>query len=98
MALGFDYRVEEAPSAAVTLGMACGASCGGTVPVTAALRAAPRGQWQHLDVPLACFAAAGQNMSRVRTPFALQTAGSLTLAITNIRLQSGTAGRSACGH
>ncbi|HUN72574.1 MAG TPA: exo 1,3/1,4-beta-D-glucan glucohydrolase [Steroidobacteraceae bacterium] len=98
MALGLDYRVEEAPSAAVTLGMACGASCGGTVALTPVLRAAPRGQWQHLDVPLACFASAGQNMSRVRTPFALQTAGKLTLAITNIRLESGTAGHFACGH
>jgi beta-glucosidase len=98
MALGFEYRVEEAPSAAVTVGMACGASCGGTVAVTAALRAAPRGQWQHLDIPLACFATAGENMSRVSMPFALQTAGILTLAITNIRLESGTAGIVGCSH
>ena len=98
MALGFDYRVTESPSAGVTVGMGCGASCGGSVPVTAALRAAPRGQWQHLDIPLACFAAAGENVSRVWTPFALQTAGRLTLAITNIRLESGTAGAIACDH
>lgn len=98
MALGFDYRVEQAPSAAVTVGMGCGASCGGTVPVTATLRAAPRGQWRHLDIPLACFAAAGANVGRVWTPFALQTAGKLTLGITNIRLQSGPAGGAACRH
>ncbi len=98
MALGFDYRVEQAPSAAVTVGMACGASCGGAVPVTAALRAAPRGQWRHLDIPLACFASAGENVGRVWTPFVLQTAGKLTLGITNIRLESGTAGGAACGH
>ena len=91
LALGFDYRVEEAPDAPVTLGMSCGASCGGTVPITPALRAAPLGQWQHLAIPLACFAAAGENMSRVWTPFALQTAGKLTLGIANIRLESGTA-------
>jgi beta-glucosidase len=98
MALAFDYRVEEAPTAAVTVGMGCGASCGGIVPVTSALRAAPRGRWQHLDIPLACFASAGESMSRVWTPFALQTAGRLTLAITNIHLESGTAGSVACGH
>jgi beta-glucosidase len=96
LSLSFDYRVEDAPSAAVTLGMACGASCGGTVPITAALRAAPRGQWQHLDVPLACFAAAGENMRHVSTPFALQTAGKLTLGIADIRLESGTAGAAPC--
>ncbi|MDE2448900.1 MAG: exo 1,3/1,4-beta-D-glucan glucohydrolase [Gammaproteobacteria bacterium] len=98
MALGFDYRVDEAPSAEVTVAMGCGASCSGSVPVTPALRAATSGHWQHLDIPLACFAAAGANMSRVRTPFALQTAGKLTLAISDIRLESGTAGSAACGH
>ena len=96
MALGFDYFVAQAPSAAVTVGIGCGASCGGTVPITRTLIAAPRGHWQHLDIALACFASAGANMSRVRTPFALQTAGKLTLAITNIRLESGTAGSVAC--
>jgi beta-glucosidase len=98
MALGFDYRVEEAPNAAVTLGMACGASCSGTVPIMSALGAAPRGQWQHLAVPLACFASAGEDMARVSTPFALQTAGRLTLAIANIRLESGAAGAADCPH
>ncbi|HEV2271028.1 MAG TPA: exo 1,3/1,4-beta-D-glucan glucohydrolase [Steroidobacteraceae bacterium] len=98
MALGFDYHVSEAPSAAVTVTMGCGASCSGTVPVTPALTDAPDGHWQHLDIPLACFAAAGANMRRVSTPFAVQTAGKLTLAISNIRVESGTAGSVACGH
>jgi beta-glucosidase len=90
LALGFDYRVEEAPSAQVTIGMGCGASCGGTMPITAALRAAPHG-WQHLDIPLACFAAAGESMTRVWTPFALQTSGRLALGLADIRLESGAA-------
>jgi beta-glucosidase len=98
MALGFDYLLKQAPSAAVTLGMGCGASCGGSIPITPLLRAAPHGQWRHLDIPLSCFASAGENMSRVWTPFALQTAGTLTLAIGNIRLESGTAGAIACAH
>jgi beta-glucosidase len=98
LGLGFDYRVEEAPTDAVTVGMGCGSSCGGVVPLTAALRAAPRGQWRHLDIPLTCFASAGENMRRVSTPFALQTAGKLTLAITNIRLETGTAGAVSCAH
>jgi len=98
LSLSFDYRVEEAPSAEVTLGMACGASCGGAVPITSALRAAPQGQWQHLDVALACFATAGEDMRRVSTPFALQTAGKLTLGIANIRLESGATHTLPCGH
>lgn len=98
IALSFDYRLDETPSAAVWVGMGCGASCGGTVPITAALRAATLGQWRHLDIPLSCFAAAGENMSRVWTPFALQTSGKLTLGLTNIRLESGTASGAHCGH
>ncbi|HJS92531.1 MAG TPA: exo 1,3/1,4-beta-D-glucan glucohydrolase [Steroidobacteraceae bacterium] len=98
IALGFDYRVEQAPSAAVVLGMGCGASCSGTVPLTRALRSAPPGQWQHVDVPLACFAAAGTNMSRVSTPFTLETSGKLTLGLADIRFESGAAGSLACPH
>jgi len=78
--------------------MGCGASCGGAVPITPALRAAPRGQWRHLDIPLACFAAAGENMSRVWTPFTLETTGRLTLALANIRLESGADGALPCPH
>ena len=96
MALSFWYRVEEAPSAPVAVGMGCGASCGGTVPITQALRAAPRSRWQHLGIPLACFAAAGENMRRVVTPFTLETHGKLTLGLADIRLLSGPGGAAAC--
>ena len=96
LALGFDYRVEEAPGAEVTLGVGCGPSCSGMLPITPALRSAARGQWQHLDIPLACFAAAGASMSRVWTPFALRTAGKLALGIANVRLESGVAGAANC--
>ncbi len=98
LALAFDYLVEEAPSAAVTVGMGCGASCSGAVPITSDLRTAPHGQWRHLAIPLACFAAAGENMSRVWTPFTLETSGKLALGLANIRLQSGAAGAVACPH
>ncbi|HVS76571.1 MAG TPA: exo 1,3/1,4-beta-D-glucan glucohydrolase [Steroidobacteraceae bacterium] len=96
MALGFDYRVEEAPSDAVTVGMGCGASCGGTLPITQILRSAPAGRWQHLAIALSCFASAGENMSRVWTPFTLQTSGKLTLGLANIRLETGAAGAAPC--
>jgi beta-glucosidase len=98
LALGFDYRVQEAPSAPVTIGMGCGASCGGTLPLTQVLRAAPSGQWRHADIPLSCFAAAGENMSRVWTPFSLVTTGRLAIGLANIRLESGAAHTLPCGH
>jgi beta-glucosidase len=85
LALAFDYLVEESPSAAVTVGMGCGASCGGTLPITSALRAAHPGQWQHMDIPLSCFASAGENMARVWTPFTVETNGKLALGLANIQ-------------
>jgi beta-glucosidase len=91
LALGLDYRVQAAPSAGVMLGMGCGASCAGAIAITRVLASAPRRQWRHLDVPLACFALAGEDMSHVWTPFELQTSGKLTLGIANIRLESGVA-------
>ena len=96
LSLGFDYRVEEPPGAEVTLSVGCGPSCSGTLAITPELQAAVRGRWQHLDIPLACFAAAGASMTRVWTPFALRTAGKLTLGIANIRLESGIAGTARC--
>jgi beta-glucosidase len=98
LALGFDYRVEEAPSAPVMLGMSCGASCAGTLPLAPVLESAPRGVWRHLDVPLACFAAAGEDMRHVWTPFTLATSGKLTLGLANIRLESGATHPLPCGH
>jgi beta-glucosidase len=98
LALAFDYLVEEAPSAAVTVGMGCGASCGGTVPITPALRAAPRGKWQHLDILLACFASAGENMTHVWTPFTIETTGKLTLGLADIHLETGAAHPLPCVH
>ena len=98
IALGFDYRVQQPPSAAVSLGMGCGASCAGAVALAPTLASAPRGAWQHLDVPLACFAAAGANMTQVWTPFTLATSGKLSLDLTNIRLESGATRTLPCGH
>ncbi|MGA7537496.1 MAG: exo 1,3/1,4-beta-D-glucan glucohydrolase [Steroidobacteraceae bacterium] len=98
LALGLDYRVEEAPSAPVMLGMSCGASCAGTLPLTQVLESAPRGKWRHLDVPLACFASAGEDMRHVWTPFTLATSGKLTLGLANIRLESGATHPLPCGH
>jgi beta-glucosidase len=96
LSLGFDYRVDEAPSAPVTVTMGCGARCSGAVRVENELRRAPLRRWQHLNIPLACFAHAGADMHRITMPFAVETRGKLVLSVTNIRLQSGTSGPMSC--
>jgi beta-glucosidase len=98
MVLGLHYRLDQRPSSAVTLSMACGAHCSGVVPLTTLLRHAPVRRWRSLRIPLACFARAGANMSRIDTPFAIRTAGRLTLGVADIRVQSDTTGALACPH
>jgi beta-glucosidase len=96
MVLAMHYRLEQSPAASVTLSMACGVHCAGAVPLTNLLRRAPVGRWQQLRIPLACFARAGANMSRIDTPFAIRSTGRLTLAVADIRVQSDTSGALAC--
>lgn len=96
LSVGFDYQVDGAPSAAVELAIECGADCRGGVPIAWLFGAAPTGKWQHLKLPLSCFAAAGANMARVTAPFALSSAGKLAVRIADIRLEAGIDDASPC--
>ena len=79
-------RVDAAPTAPVTLGVACGPKCAGFTRVDAGLRALPRGVWRRVGVPLKCFAAASADMGKLTTGFALRTAGALSVAIADVAL------------
>jgi beta-glucosidase len=96
LSLGFDYRVDKPPSAAVWMGVECGPGCRGAVAMTKELQAAPVGQWRHAKAPLACFAKSGADLGRVTAPFYLTTTGQLDLGVANIRLESGTDGLMSC--
>ena len=96
MVLGLHYRLEQGPSARVTLRMGCGPGCAGALSITRVLRRGGRGRWLQLRIPLACFAQAGANMSHILTPFQVDTAGRLTLAVADIRIDSDTTGAIAC--
>lgn len=98
LSLGFDYRVDQAPSADVSVLMECGAGCRGAVPITRLLGSSPPGQWRHLKIPLACFAHNGADMSRISAPFSLATAGQLELSVAGVHLETGTDGLFDCVH
>jgi beta-glucosidase len=96
LSLALDYKVDGPATSNVDLEVDCGSGCRGAVAVTHELAAAQPGQWRHLKVPLACFARAGADLSRVTTPFAVQTAGRLALSLANIRLETGAEGLMPC--
>ena len=96
MVLGLHYRLEQGPSAPVTLLMGCGPGCSGALSITRVLRQGGRGRWRSLRIPLACFARAGADMTHIFTPFGIRTAGLLSLAVADIRIGSDASGAIAC--
>jgi beta-glucosidase len=96
LSLGFDYSLEKPAKSEVVLAMECGAGCQGGVAITRELQRTSAGQWRHLKIPLACFAKAGTNMSRIWAPFVITTAGELELGVGNIRLETGNDGLMSC--
>ncbi|HYE27810.1 MAG TPA: exo 1,3/1,4-beta-D-glucan glucohydrolase [Allosphingosinicella sp.] len=97
LSLLLDYRVDAPPTEAVSLWMACGDNCRGTVPVAGHLRSAPMGEWRTLVVPLRCFVRAGLDPKALRTPFALTTSGRLTLTVSGVRIASAVVDQNKCG-
>jgi beta-glucosidase len=96
LSLAFNYRVDSAPSAPVQLAVECGANCGGQYEITEHLRKATKGEWQQLKILLQCFQKAGADMRSVTAPFAVTTAGELTLAVANVRLETGVSDAIVC--
>ncbi|MGA2952685.1 MAG: exo 1,3/1,4-beta-D-glucan glucohydrolase [Caulobacteraceae bacterium] len=85
MAVMLRYRVLAAPTAPVSLSVACGDSCGAKVDVTSLLSGTDAG-WRTWTIKLSCFRDRGADMSRVTSPFTLSTTGRLSLAFNEVRL------------
>jgi beta-glucosidase len=91
LSLLVDYSVRAGPTGPVRLAMD-----NGSVPITDALRSAPKGEWRTLTVPLSCFAKAGVDMAKVSTPLVLSTSGKLTIAVSDIRIASAAVPQERC--
>jgi beta-glucosidase len=92
LSLIFEYRVDVAPTAGVDLQMDAG-----RVPIAGLLRSAPVGQWRTAIVPLRCFARRNVDMAKVGQPFNLVSRGSLTLSISDVRIDSAAVNQDQCG-
>ena len=92
VSLLIEYRVDQKPTAAVHLGEACGAGCGAALDVAPLLSGTATGEWRSLKIKLACFGAAGADLSKITEPFVLSTAGQLGLSLRAARLSADPAG------
>ncbi len=89
MAFVVDYRVDTAPTRALTLEMHCGPACkpSGVLDLAPMLRAAPVGQWTKAIVRLSCLRESGADLTRVSEPIVLQTKGRAQITLGDIRLE-----------
>ena len=89
-ALVIDWRVVARPSGRVRIGVAQIGAPGGPAPVnllvdaTSLLTQAPSG-WQTVSIPLRCLGPAAR-LRKIDTPFVVETSGSLSLAVSGIRI------------
>ncbi len=96
LSLIVEYRVNTAPSGPVTLGMT-GSADSSAVPLTGILAGAAPGEWRTMVVPLRCFVKDGFDPRQVTVPFALTTAGRLSLSISDVRVASAAVPQTQCG-
>lgn len=89
LALELELKVDQPPTADVSLIMGCGAQCAGGFPLRAMLaEAAKTAKWTRIAIPLRCFEKAGVDMTRVETPLSIVTSGSLDLVLSSARIVS----------
>ncbi|GAB2533538.1 exo 1,3/1,4-beta-D-glucan glucohydrolase [Rhodanobacter koreensis] len=79
-------RVDALSPEGASIGVGCGAGCGGQVPVGRQLAALPRGQWLRVGIPLKCFRDAGADMSRLDRPFEWTSHSGERVAVTDVSL------------
>jgi beta-glucosidase len=96
LSLVLQYRVDAKPSAPVSVALASQGKPG-QVAVGGALRTAPVGQWQTLAIPLKCFVTTGVDPNTVTQPFAMTTAGTMTVSISDIRVTRADVPMDRCG-
>jgi len=91
-ALSFELRLESAAPEDLAVGMACGESCGETVPLLPLLQGLDADTWERIRIDLACFANGGADLSRITRLFVLSAAEPVTLSFADVRLTPGSAG------
>jgi beta-glucosidase len=81
-------RVDTAPSGDAWLSVGCGTGCTARVALAPTLAKLPVGQWTRVGVPLKCLAKAGADVSKLDRPWAIGTAGTMTISVSRVALGS----------
>ncbi len=95
-AVEFDLDAVDMAKAGLTFVVGCGADCGRKLPYVVPSRALTGKGWQHLAIPMRCFAQDGDDFSRVTRAFTLDSSGTGEAAIANLRFVRRANGNVPC--
>jgi beta-glucosidase len=84
--LEFELKVNQAPSAELTLVMACDTHCEGEVPLNDYAQLSQARHWSKVAVSLSCFTVGGGSLDSVRDVFNIRSDGVVDLSIANIKV------------
>ncbi len=94
--LEFEVRSADLSRAGLNIAMSCGPDCGRKVNHVVASRALAGKGWQRLSFAMACFQRDGADFSRVSRPFVLETSGSGSVDIANVRIKASGQANAPC--
>jgi len=79
-------RRDAAAPKDLTLGIRCGAGCGGSLPFADTLNGIEPGKWQTVGIPLRCFAKAGADVAKVSEALVVESENKLDLSLSQVKL------------
>jgi beta-glucosidase len=96
LALAVDVRLQEPTEESIWLVMGSDNGREARIQVTDYLGALPTGEWATLRFSMRCLAEAGVDVTRINTPFGLESEGPATLDFSDVRLVSEAEGPALC--
>ncbi len=84
--LEFDFNAHDLAKAGLNITLECGPDCSRKLNHVRASRLLQGRGWQRLAVPLACFQRDGADFAAIKRPFALESSGSGSFSVANVRL------------
>ena len=85
-ALAIDMRKDGKIKGGLGVSMMCEYPCRGAIAINAMIESFDDGEWFTLPIPLKCFTNAGADLSKIDTPFHIESHGRAQLSISHVRL------------
>lgn len=86
VALAIDMRKDGKIAGGLGVSMMCEHPCRGAVNIRPLIENFRKGEWFTLPIPLTCFSNAGADLSKIDTPFHIESHGRAKLSISHVRL------------